>query len=178
MSWEKIENHLFDKYCVEGVDKELQRLFEEHDVEVGERIVNKFLEKINDFLHMEDITYYKEDIKQIAEQIIQKDETSSQKTTPPVYEIHKRIDGGFNLYTVFYDKNQVIEFVETAGKRIMSASGIIQMYDKIEKEGKCSRIWDLQYSDICRIPQKYICTNTELNIKQESSIDNEKEMEM
>lgn len=38
MSWEKIENHLFDKYCVEGEDRELQRLMEEHDREIHEQI--------------------------------------------------------------------------------------------------------------------------------------------
>lgn len=46
MNWEKIENHLFNKYCVEGDDKELQRLMEEHDKEVQERSVEEFTKSL------------------------------------------------------------------------------------------------------------------------------------
>lgn len=71
MSWEKIEDHLFDKYCVEGEDRELATLMEEHDKEVREQVMDEFLEKIEDFLHMEDICYYKEDIQNIAKEVLQ-----------------------------------------------------------------------------------------------------------
>lgn len=47
MSWSKIEEHLFEKYCVEGEDKELCKLMEEHDKEIRDKAINKFC----DFLH-------------------------------------------------------------------------------------------------------------------------------
>lgn len=46
MSWEKIEDHLFNKYDVEGEDKELSELMEEHDKEVKAKAIDKFVEKI------------------------------------------------------------------------------------------------------------------------------------
>lgn len=72
MSWEKIEDHLFDKYYVEGRDDELAQLMEAHDKEIREQVVGEFLEKLEDFLHMEDICYYKEDVHKIAKEVLQK----------------------------------------------------------------------------------------------------------
>ena len=69
MSWDKIENHLFSKYDVEGEDKELSNLMEEHDKEIRAKAIDEFVEKIYDFLSLEDISYYREDIKKIAEQM-------------------------------------------------------------------------------------------------------------
>lgn len=40
--WDKIEDHLFEKYCVEGSDPELERLMEEHDKNVRDDVVSKF----------------------------------------------------------------------------------------------------------------------------------------
>lgn len=49
MSWEKIENHLFNKYDVEGEDKELSNLMEEHDNEVGAKTIDEFLEALKPY---------------------------------------------------------------------------------------------------------------------------------
>ena len=46
MSWEKIEDHLFNKYDVEGEDKELCNLMEEHDKEIRAKAIDEFAEKI------------------------------------------------------------------------------------------------------------------------------------
>ena len=46
MAWEKIENHLFDKYCVEGEDKELCDLMEEHDKEIRNKAIDDFTKEI------------------------------------------------------------------------------------------------------------------------------------
>ena len=46
MSWDKIDNHLFEKYCVEGEDKEFCNLMEEHDKEVGAKAIDEFAEKL------------------------------------------------------------------------------------------------------------------------------------
>lgn len=46
MSWEKIENHLFKNYSVEGEDKELCNLMEEHDKEIRAKAIDEFAEKI------------------------------------------------------------------------------------------------------------------------------------
>lgn len=43
MSWEKIEDHLFNKYDVEGEDKELSELMEEHDKEIRAEAIDEFL---------------------------------------------------------------------------------------------------------------------------------------
>lgn len=40
--WDKILDHLFEKYCIEGSDSELERLMEEHDKNVCNDMVNKF----------------------------------------------------------------------------------------------------------------------------------------
>lgn len=39
MSWDKITDHLFEKYCVEGRDDELSALMEAHDKEVRNRTI-------------------------------------------------------------------------------------------------------------------------------------------
>ena len=46
MSWDKIENHLFHRYDVEGEGKELSNLMEEHDKEVKAKAIDEFVEKI------------------------------------------------------------------------------------------------------------------------------------
>ena len=53
MSWEKVENHLFDKYCVEGEDKELCNLMEEHDRENRNKAIDEFAEKIKGLIAKE-----------------------------------------------------------------------------------------------------------------------------
>lgn len=42
MSWNKIEEHLFEKYYVEGEDKELCKLMEEHDKEIRDKAIEEF----------------------------------------------------------------------------------------------------------------------------------------
>lgn len=49
MSWDKIENHLFHRYDVEGEDKELSNLMEEHDKEVGAKVIDEFLEALKPY---------------------------------------------------------------------------------------------------------------------------------
>ena len=72
MSWNKIEDYLFDQYCVEGEDKVLAQLMKEHDEELKNETLSKFVAKFKElttnFLHTEDISYYKEDIDKIIEQ--------------------------------------------------------------------------------------------------------------
>lgn len=72
MSWEKIEDHLFYKHCVEGEDKEFENLMVEHDAEIRAKAIDDFVEKLNDFLHIEDISYYTEDIAKMANQLKEK----------------------------------------------------------------------------------------------------------
>ena len=50
MSWDKIEDHLFEKYCVEGEDKKLSNLMEEHDKEVRDDSIREFVEKLKESL--------------------------------------------------------------------------------------------------------------------------------
>lgn len=49
MSWDKIENHLFSKYDVEGEDKELSELMEEHDKQVKAKATDEFLEALKPY---------------------------------------------------------------------------------------------------------------------------------
>ncbi len=78
MSWEKIENHLFDKYCVEGEDKEICNLMEEHDKEIRNKAIDELCKEISKLLsgdtkHLEGEAYYKEcayyEVLKIAEQM-------------------------------------------------------------------------------------------------------------
>lgn len=80
MSWDKIENHLFSKYDVEGEDKELSNLMEEHDKEIRAKAIDEFLERIkaesyNGYVTLEDYSedtiksVALEDIEHIAEQM-------------------------------------------------------------------------------------------------------------
>lgn len=48
MSWDKIENHLFSKYDVEGEDKELSELMEEHDKQVKAKATDEFAEMLKE----------------------------------------------------------------------------------------------------------------------------------
>ena len=50
MSWDKIEDHLFEKYCVEGVDKKLSNLMKEHDKEIRNNAIDDFVEKLKESL--------------------------------------------------------------------------------------------------------------------------------
>lgn len=64
MSWDKIENHLFSKYDVEGEDKELSDLMEEHDKEVIDEFAKQLKEKAeekvqSDLGGMYEMTYEK-----------------------------------------------------------------------------------------------------------------------
>ena len=88
MSWEKIEDHLFEKYCVEGEDKVLENLMAEHDAEIRAKAIDDFVEKLNDFLHIEDISYYKEDVIKMANQLKEKIEYSDK-----VYTGHNDCNG-------------------------------------------------------------------------------------
>lgn len=40
-----------------------------HDAEIRAKVIDEFAKAVNDFLHREDISYYSEDIKKIAEQL-------------------------------------------------------------------------------------------------------------
>lgn len=46
MSWEKIKDHLFDKYCVEGEDKEFENLMAEHDAEIRAKAIDDFVAEL------------------------------------------------------------------------------------------------------------------------------------
>lgn len=46
MSWEAIEDYLFDRYCVEGIDRELAVLFERHDEEIRAQTVDRPTQEI------------------------------------------------------------------------------------------------------------------------------------
>lgn len=72
------------------------------------------------------------------------------------YEYYEKLDGGFNLKTTFYSKEQIEEFAITVGRRILSSSGVKYMCDGLENKEKLFFIWDVNLSDIARIPDKYI----------------------
>lgn len=67
MSWEKIENHLFNKYDVEGEDKELSNLMGEHDKEIRAKAIDELKNKV--CMHFADWKYSEDDkrIKDIIE---------------------------------------------------------------------------------------------------------------
>lgn len=46
-----------------------QKELEEHDKQIREKAIDDFVEKLNDFLCSEDISYYREDIRKIGEQL-------------------------------------------------------------------------------------------------------------
>lgn len=48
MSWNKIENHLFEKYYVEGEDKKLCKLMEAHDKEIQDKAIDTFSDKLKE----------------------------------------------------------------------------------------------------------------------------------
>lgn len=80
-----------------------------------------------------------------------------EKNVPlPTYEYYEKINGGFNLRTIFYNKEQVEEFAITAGRRIMSSSSVKDLCERVERDGKYTFIWDLNLSDIAKIPSKYV----------------------
>lgn len=70
MSWDKIENHLFEKYCVEGEDKELCKLIEAHDKEIRDKAISSFAENLKKKYGclgwIDEITF--EEVDEIAEQ--------------------------------------------------------------------------------------------------------------
>lgn len=59
MSWDKIENHLFHRYDVEGEDKELSNLMEEHDKEVRTKAIDEFVSalvpRLTDAIYPKDV---------------------------------------------------------------------------------------------------------------------------
>lgn len=67
MNWEKIEDHLFNKYDVEGEDKELSNLMEEHDKEIRAKAIDELKNKI--CMHFADWKYSEDDkcIKDLIE---------------------------------------------------------------------------------------------------------------
>jgi len=89
---------------------------------------------------------------------------------PPVYESYEKKEGGFNLYTCFYSKEQVDEFASTAGKYILSACGINEMKEYVEKHGKYSFIWDVGYRDIQLIPKKYLPAKEDVTGKKTCAV--------
>lgn len=46
-----------------------QKELEEHDNQIREKAIDDFVEKLNDFLSSEDISYYQKDIRKIGEQL-------------------------------------------------------------------------------------------------------------
>lgn len=62
MSWDKIQDHLFDKYCVEGYDPELERLMKEYDKEIQEQVLSKIKQCID---LLDDCLYDKDEINLI-----------------------------------------------------------------------------------------------------------------
>lgn len=42
MYYKKIEDFLFEKYCIEGEDKDLCKLMEEHDREIRDKVIDEF----------------------------------------------------------------------------------------------------------------------------------------
>ena len=71
MSWDKIENHLFSKYDVEGEDKELSNLMEEHDKEIRAKAIDEFAERLKEKYgclgYIDEIKF--EEVDKIAEQM-------------------------------------------------------------------------------------------------------------
>ena len=45
-AWDKIINHLFDKYCIEGKDEELFKLMEEHDAGIKNGTIDEVCQYI------------------------------------------------------------------------------------------------------------------------------------
>lgn len=111
MSWEKIEDHLFDKYCVEGEDKELGQLMKEHDEELKKEFASELKKLFTDFLHIEDIDYYKEDIYKIIKQA-QENMNHKKLIESPYKDIH--IKTNKEKYCVFisneYNSNHEYQF--------------------------------------------------------------------
>lgn len=48
MSWNKIEEYLFERHCVEREDKELCSLMEEHDKEIRNKVIEELLKRLNE----------------------------------------------------------------------------------------------------------------------------------
>lgn len=45
-NWADIGQHLFDRYCIEGVDEDFCRLAEQHDKEVIQNYIDKVVEEL------------------------------------------------------------------------------------------------------------------------------------
>ena len=58
MAWDKIEDHLFEKYCVEGEDAEFCRLMEEHDAEIREKAITEFAERCKELVKQGELYDY------------------------------------------------------------------------------------------------------------------------
>lgn len=48
MSWDKITNHLFEKYCVEGKDLTFTKLMREHDQNIKNQAIDDFLKALKE----------------------------------------------------------------------------------------------------------------------------------
>ena len=74
LNWEDIDNHLFDRYCVEGIDYELPVLYKEHDKAVAEYALNEFLKQFKEEYDTENNIpkVEKEYAAEVAEMVIEK----------------------------------------------------------------------------------------------------------
>lgn len=54
-------------YIMDTFDDETAQILEEYSKAIRVKVIDEFVEKLNNFLHIEDISYYKEDIQKIAE---------------------------------------------------------------------------------------------------------------
>lgn len=141
MSWNKIEDHLFDEYCVEGEDKVLEQLMKEHDEELKKEILSEFITKFKklttDFLHIEDIYYYKEDIDKIIEQSQENMINTPIKMDVEVYYVFtsEQNDGyNSNHEYQFSSKEEFLKFVD--GEKAIDRYGKevkIGYYEHIEQ---------------------------------------------
>lgn len=66
MNWNKIEEHLFERYCVEGEDKELCKLMEEHDKEIRNKEIEKFAEKVKNLIVNYTYPYFDKEGKPVS----------------------------------------------------------------------------------------------------------------
>lgn len=63
---DKIEDYLFEKYCVEGEDKELCNLMEEHNKEIRNKAIEEFAEKVKNSICEHTYPYFDKDGKPVS----------------------------------------------------------------------------------------------------------------
>lgn len=44
-TWEDIDGYLFEKYCLEGEDEELIKLYKEHDQKIAEVAIEEYIKR-------------------------------------------------------------------------------------------------------------------------------------